>query len=99
MPKDMEPYRPGSIQPVEPGSEPSTFVPYAGSGFQIGTPDFTMIRPPETGGRIQDGWARNPLVLAFRAMCRSGLWLTEFWWRPAILFAIIAALVTIFLAG
>lgn len=98
MAKDVEKVRPGLIREINDGDGDHTafVVPYHGA---IGSPDFTAIRPPETGGRVQDAWARNPIVLVLRAKWRGQLWLTEFWWRSAILLALLGALVLLFIIG
>lgn len=99
MAKEVEKVRPGLVRPHDSSYEEAAFVvPYSG-GVQFGTPDFTAIRPPETGGKIQDVWARNPIIISLRAVSRGFLWTTEFWWRTAIPIAVGVALLILFIYG
>jgi hypothetical protein len=97
MAKDIEPKVYGTVTRLDGTSAGgSAFVQY--SGPVTGGTGFT-VRPPETGAKWQDAWSRNPIVIVFRALCLTGMWLTDYWWRVAILLALIAALATLFIVG
>lgn len=89
---------PAAIQPYD--GSPDDFAPYIGSGgtwHASGTPYYLALRPPETGGPIQDRWVR--VITPLRAPALAWLWLTVYWWRPAILAGLVIALVTLFRMG
>ncbi|GIH51928.1 hypothetical protein SAMN05421833_108210 [Microbispora rosea] len=85
---------------IRPYDEPDDFAPYIGSGgtwHANGTPDYLALRPPETGCPIQDRWVR--VITPLRAPALAWLWLTAYWWRPAILAGLVIALVTLYRMG
>lgn len=81
-------------------NDPDTFVPYQGGMLPMAHHDPEMaVRPPETGSKVQDKWAKNPVVIAIRGTCRAILWITAYWWRTAIAAAGALMIVIIFVYG
>ncbi len=100
MAKDVEPKvygRVSRLDGTDAGGGMAPFVPYTGPMTNGGTS--YRVRPPETGSKWQDAWSRNWIVIAFRSKWISQLWITDFWWRSAILAALIVALITLFIIG
>ena len=84
-----------SIRPFD--GHAGGLAPYVPTGGTVRVPDHLALRPPETGSRIQDQWSR--LITPLRAPALAWLWLTAYWWRPAILTGLVVALVTLWRYG
>lgn len=93
MANEIEPVR-GQIQAYgTPGSMAhGTFVPapLPGTGH---LPEHLELRPPETGSKIQEKWARNPVILVIRASALGTLWITAIWYRTATALIIVLMIV------
>lgn len=83
----------GTVEPYHGGPDGDELLPYAPmvtQSFEV--PDYVSLRPPETGG-LQDGWSK--IMTPFRFVALSFLWITFYWWRTALLVAVVLMIVTL----
>lgn len=89
---EIEPVVQGTVQAYDGGGH--DIMPYVPGIQHFDVPDYVVIRPPETGGVIQDRWSK--IMTPFRAVAHGFLWITLYWWRTAILLATLAGIVVTF---
>lgn len=95
MAGEIEPRVQGSVQPYDGTGH--DLMPHVPAIQRFDVPDYVVIRPPETGGAIQDRWSK--IVTPTRAVAHAYLWITLYWWRFAILVATVAAVIITFRLG
>lgn len=84
----------GTVEPYMGGPEGDELMPYfpmTPQSFDV--PGYVALRPPDTG-KFQEKWAKAVLPLRFVALAL--LWVTFYWWRTAILFAVVLMIVVLF---
>lgn len=85
----------GRVEPYN-GVEPGELLPYVPSGQFVDRQDYTVARPP-ANTRIQEKWSK--VITPYRRTLLFRLWITYTWWRPAILFLILATIATLIIVA
>jgi hypothetical protein len=84
----------GTVEPYAGGPEGDELLPYSPITPQsFDVPDFVALRPPDTG-KFQAKWAA--IMMPFRWLALAFLWITFYWWRTAILIALVLMIVVLF---
>lgn len=84
----------GTVEPYAGGPEGDELLPYSPITPQsFDVPDYVVLRPPDTG-KVQAEWAK--IMVPFRFVALAFLWVTMYWWRFAILIAVILMITVLF---
>lgn len=86
----------GTVEPYAGGPEGDELLPYPYSPItpqSFDVPDYVVLRPPDTG-KVQAEWAK--IMVPFRFVALAFLWITYFWWRFAILIALVLMITVLF---